>query len=108
MAFICDDYDAQSHASNGRGLTPAQFLRPLNGKVRGRHAHSNFSMAVSKAHGLALKMRALEQFSSEVDAGSREENAIKQESRAPIRFNRIGTGSSATKMPSCKNISAYG
>jgi hypothetical protein len=32
-------------------------------------------------------------FSSEVDTGSREENASKQESRAPFRFNRNGKGS---------------
>jgi hypothetical protein len=29
-------------------------------------------------------------FSSEVDTGSREENAIEQMYRAPIRYNRIG------------------
>jgi hypothetical protein len=29
-------------------------------------------------------------FSSEVDTGSREENASNQESRAPFRFNRNG------------------
>ncbi|OMI14381.1 hypothetical protein BSN85_05680 [Bradyrhizobium brasilense] len=32
-------------------------------------------------------------FSSEVDPGSREENASKQESRAPFRCNRNGKGS---------------
>src|SRR6185312_8692715 len=32
-------------------------------------------------------------FSSEVETGSREENASKQESRAPFRFNRNGKGS---------------
>ena len=32
-------------------------------------------------------------FSSEVDSGSRKENASKQESRAPFRFNRNGKGS---------------
>jgi RimJ/RimL family protein N-acetyltransferase len=32
-------------------------------------------------------------FSSEVDSGSREENASKQESGAPFRFNRNGNGS---------------
>ena len=32
-------------------------------------------------------------FSSEVDTGSREENASKQETRAPFRFNRNGKGS---------------
>jgi hypothetical protein len=33
-------------------------------------------------------------FSSEVDTGSREENASKQESRAPFRFHRNGKSSS--------------
>src|SRR6266496_6668508 len=33
-------------------------------------------------------------FSSEVDTGSREENASKQNDRAPFRFNRNGKGSS--------------
>ncbi|MEH2706307.1 hypothetical protein DXU06_16330 [Bradyrhizobium elkanii] len=32
-------------------------------------------------------------FSSEVDTGSREENASKQESRAPFRFHRNGKSS---------------
>ena len=35
-------------------------------------------------------------FSSEVDTGSREENASTQESRAPFRFHRNGKGSKAT------------
>ena len=35
-------------------------------------------------------------FSSEVDTGSRQENASNQESRAPFRFNRNGKGSSLT------------
>jgi hypothetical protein len=32
-----------------------------------------------------------------VDAGSREENASKQQSRAPLRFDRNGKGSSSTR-----------
>ena len=40
-------------------------------------------------------LQATRAFSSEVDTGSREENASKQESRAPIRFDRIGKGSSS-------------
>jgi hypothetical protein len=32
-------------------------------------------------------------FSSEVETGSRQENASNQESRAPFRFNRNGQGS---------------
>jgi malonate transporter and related proteins len=35
-------------------------------------------------------------FSSEVDTGSRQENASKQESRAPFRFNRNGNGASVS------------
>jgi hypothetical protein len=34
-------------------------------------------------------------FSSEVETGSRQENASKQESRAPFRFHRNGKGSGA-------------
>jgi ubiquinone/menaquinone biosynthesis C-methylase UbiE len=43
-----------------------------------------------------FKRRAADRaFSSEVDTGSRQENASNQESRAPFRFNRNGKGSSA-------------
>src|ERR1700733_12911432 len=38
--------------------------------------------------------RSSRAFSSEVDTGSREENASKQESRAPFQFYRNGKGSS--------------
>src|SRR5258707_8485529 len=38
-------------------------------------------------------------FSSEVDTGSREENASKQNDRAPFRFNRNGKGSSGNLAP---------
>jgi hypothetical protein len=41
--------------------------------------------------------RAFIAFLSEVDTGSREENASKQESRAPFRFHRNGKGSSRTR-----------
>jgi hypothetical protein len=37
---------------------------------------------------------AAKAFSSEVETGSRQENASKQESRAPFRFNRNGKSSS--------------
>jgi hypothetical protein len=40
---------------------------------------------------LRVNLRA---FSSEVDTGSREENASKQEREPPFRFNRNGKGSS--------------
>jgi hypothetical protein len=39
-------------------------------------------------------------FSSEVDTGSREENASKQESRDPFRFNRNGKSSGAPRFAS--------
>jgi hypothetical protein len=41
-----------------------------------------------------LALLGLRAFSSEVETGSRQENASKQESRAPFRFNRNGKGSS--------------
>jgi nucleoside 2-deoxyribosyltransferase len=40
-----------------------------------------------------LDLHGARAFSSEVEAGSRQENASKQESRAPFRFNRNGKGS---------------
>jgi cobaltochelatase CobN len=40
-------------------------------------------------------LAALRAFSSEVDAGSREENASEQKHRAPLRFDRNGKGSGA-------------
>ncbi len=43
-------------------------------------------------YGIAFKSSA---FSSEVDTGSREENASKQKPRAPFQFHRNGKGSSA-------------
>ncbi|OYU63284.1 MAG: hypothetical protein CFE30_06165 [Bradyrhizobium sp. PARBB1] len=50
--------------------------------------------ASSPATGSAIRcLPATKAFSSEVDTGSREENASKQESRAPFRFNRNGIGS---------------
>jgi hypothetical protein len=48
---------------------------------------------------MLAKRRQARAFSSEVDTGSREENASKQESRAPFRFHRNGKGSSAMKSP---------
>ncbi|MEH2671799.1 hypothetical protein DXU07_21020 [Bradyrhizobium elkanii] len=47
----------------------------------------------------ATAERASRAFSSEVDTGSREENASKQESRAPFRFHRNGKSSSAARRP---------
>jgi len=41
----------------------------------------------------AAKYGGVKAFSSEVDPGSREENASKQKDRAPFRFNRNGNGS---------------
>jgi hypothetical protein len=45
---------------------------------------------VCRGHACAAKA-----FSSEVDAGSRQENASKQEIEPPFRFNRNGKGSGA-------------
>jgi hypothetical protein len=42
----------------------------------------------------SLPLRHIRAFSSEVDTGSREENASKQKARALFRFNRNGKGSS--------------
>src|SRR6195952_4926459 len=42
-----------------------------------------------------VSMKSDKAFSSEVDTGSRQENASNQESRAPFRCNRNGKGSSA-------------
>jgi hypothetical protein len=39
-----------------------------------------------------------------VDTGSREQNAQKQETRAPIRFHRIGKGSRALICPDLADI----
>jgi ribosomal protein S18 acetylase RimI-like enzyme len=43
---------------------------------------------------LILQIGETKAFSSEVGPGSRQENASKQETRAPFRFNRNGKGSS--------------
>jgi hypothetical protein len=69
---------------------------------QGRHRHKEQIGALAsqpyqkRRRGMAWKRRRsipLRAFSSEVDTGSREENASKQKSRAPIRFNRIGEDS---------------
>ncbi|TDM67962.1 hypothetical protein CEF00_13095 [Lactobacillus crispatus] len=44
-----------------------------------------------------FKKSILRAFSSEVDTGSRQENASKQESRAPFRFYRNGKGSRSNR-----------
>src|SRR4051794_6082916 len=40
--------------------------------------------------------KSAREFSSEVETGSRQENASKQKSRVPLRFHRNGNGSSQT------------
>ena len=45
-------------------------------------------------------------FSSEVDAGSRQENASNQKSGAPIRFNRNGKGSSISRWSGTLSVCA--
>jgi hypothetical protein len=46
-------------------------------------------------HEWTFAIAAIRAFSSEVEIGSRQENASNQESRAPLRFHRSGKGSSA-------------
>jgi hypothetical protein len=48
------------------------------------------------AQGLERTVGLIRAFSSEVEPGSRQENASNQESRAPFRFDRNGKGSSST------------
>jgi hypothetical protein len=45
-------------------------------------------------------------FSSEVDTGSRQENALNHESGAPFRLNRNGKGSSVTLTAELSNNAA--
>jgi hypothetical protein len=42
---------------------------------------------------VVIALRRIKAFSSEVETGSRQENASEQESRAPLRFDRSGKGS---------------
>src|SRR5882724_2494068 len=51
--------------------------------LAGRHSASSW----------CWRSRGTRAFSSEVDTGSREENASKQRNRAPFRFHRNGKGS---------------
>jgi hypothetical protein len=48
-------------------------------------------------------IRRIGAFSSEVETGSRQENASNQESRAPFRFDRNGKGSSHALSPEGEN-----
>ena len=48
-------------------------------------------------HRRERRIAAAKAFSSEVDTGSRQENASNQKSRAPFRFNRNGKGSNRDK-----------
>ena len=69
--------------------TPAS-ARPHHGRhARGYHAGHH---ARHYAHRHVRQIRA---FSSEVDTGSRQENASNRKPRAPFRFNRNGKGSGA-------------
>src|SRR5882757_4254877 len=51
------------------------------------------ALPVYKTAALHLSYASVRAFSSEVDTGSRQENASKQESGAPFRFHRNGKGS---------------
>src|ERR1700730_13167730 len=71
--------------SNGRSFT-------ATGPVpRGRRPRQHLWQGDGSCASVAAKIRA---FSSEVETGSRQENASNQEFRAPLRFHRSGKGSS--------------
>src|SRR6266403_3300696 len=55
--------------------------------------HGTTLGSLASATCMLLLGRITRAFSSEVEAGSRQENAPNQESRAPFRFNRNGKGS---------------
>jgi hypothetical protein len=52
---------------------------------------------VAAPQGILGLVRRARAFSSEVETGSRQENASNQESRAPFRFDRNGKGSSRNR-----------
>jgi hypothetical protein len=66
-----------------------------------RHVRRGYELrlsAMAEAARAGSQHRIDRAFSSEVDAGSRQENASNQESRAPFRFNRNGKGSSRKEL----------
>jgi antitoxin (DNA-binding transcriptional repressor) of toxin-antitoxin stability system len=71
-------------------VTLADMIATGGGRTMARVKPVRKSQALSKVSGTAKAAKA---FSSEVDTGSREENASKQQSRAPFRFYRNGKGS---------------
>ena len=71
-------------------VTLADMIATGGGRTIARVKPVRKSQALSKVSGTAKAAKA---FSSEVDTGSREENASKQQSRAPFRFYRNGKGS---------------
>lgn len=96
--------EAISLLSPGRGLRRARFEDVANQSGGGAWA---VAAEVEGALGLATLGTGIDApsraFSSEVDPGSREENASKLESRAPLRFHRSGKGSSdATSSRRCR------
>jgi hypothetical protein len=60
-----------------------------------------FSEATDQQAAPILSTRA---FSSEVDTGSREENASKQEREPPFRFNPNGKGSNGRRARAARRI----
>ena len=71
-------------------------LRTMRQRRGGRRlGRGGFGFQHRKRH-LQNRVRA---FSSEVEAGSHQENASNQESRAPFRFNRNGKGSRRPTVP---------
>jgi len=71
----------------------AALRLPFDQAVAARQANQERRQELSNR--AALDDQPLRAFSSEVDTGSREENASKQEREPPFRFNRNGKGSRA-------------
>ena len=74
------------------GLTHeiSAFVGTVIGRLRTTHAPRSDSKSTGKHPPICRLARA---FFSEVDAGSRQENASKQKIEPPFRFNRNGKGS---------------
>src|SRR6266567_301801 len=70
----------------------ARSLRSLRPQADLKAAAIGAVVLLRERLGLRARVPA-RAFSSEVDTGSRQENASNQESRAPFRFNRNGKGS---------------
>jgi len=84
-----------AHCCGVTGLKPSYGSLPLDGAMPLAPSLDTIGIITRSAADLALIWRsvagdATKAFSSEVETGSRQENASNQESRAPFRFNRNG------------------